>query len=226
MIICLGENIRMLRTEKGLTQEQLGYELGVSGQAVSRWENGATYPDISMLPLIADYFSVSLDDLMGRGKELSGEERDAFFKKMYALMDAGSYDEVIQAYNQMLHKHSNDPYLLHGKAWVLYSQFKKSGEMEIAREIISLCNKINCANKPDMQCGASALLVRVYTKIGETEKAIKLVNALPSFEVGRELLLAECLPENEQAEYYHYLIERLDGKIAIYRKQMANANQS
>ena len=86
MIICLGENIRMLRTEKGLTQEQLGYELGVSGQAVSRWENGATYPDISMLPLIADYFSVSLDDLMGRGKELSAEERDAFFKKMDVVL--------------------------------------------------------------------------------------------------------------------------------------------
>ena len=45
MIICLGENIWSLRIAKGVTQEQLGYELGVTSQAVSRWENGATYPD-------------------------------------------------------------------------------------------------------------------------------------------------------------------------------------
>lgn len=55
MLICLGENIRSLRIASGITQEQLGYELGVSAQAVSRWENGATYPDITMLPMIADF---------------------------------------------------------------------------------------------------------------------------------------------------------------------------
>ena len=66
MIICLGENIRSLRIAKGVTQEQLGYELGVTSQAVSRWENGATYPDITMLPVIADFFDVSADYLLGR----------------------------------------------------------------------------------------------------------------------------------------------------------------
>jgi len=43
MLICLGENIRRLRVAKGITQEQFGYELGVSAQAVSRWENGVSH---------------------------------------------------------------------------------------------------------------------------------------------------------------------------------------
>ena len=66
MLVCLGENIRSLRIANGITQEQFGYEMGVSAQAVSRWENGVTYPDIIMLPMIADYFDVSLDYLCER----------------------------------------------------------------------------------------------------------------------------------------------------------------
>lgn len=220
MLICLGENIRSLRTARGITQEQFGFEMGVSAQAVSRWENGATYPDISMLPMIADFFDVSLDELMGREQELDSGERDAFFKRIYKMFDCGETDTILEAYNKMLHKHPNDTYLLHGKANFLYSQFKKNFDMATAREIISLCNKINCFNKPDMQCGANALLVRVYARIGELEEARKLANILPSFEVGRELLISECLQGTEKTEHYQYLIERFEGKIALYKKRI------
>ena len=220
MLICLGENIRRLRAAKGITQEQLGYELGVSAQAVSRWENGATYPDITMLPVIADFFDVTLDALMGRGRVLGSKERDAFFKKTYAMYDSGAHSDVLEAYNKMLRKYPNDAYLLHGKAWVLYSRFKKQPDTAIANEIISLCNKINCSNKADLQCGANALLVRVYARTSQVEEARKIVNALPSFEVGRELLILECLQDAEKNEHYRYLIERFEGKIAMYKKEI------
>lgn len=62
----LGTNIMRLRKEAGLTQEQLANALGISYQAVSKWENGVSCPDISTLPLIADLFSVSIDSLFGR----------------------------------------------------------------------------------------------------------------------------------------------------------------
>ena len=62
----LGTNIMRLRKEAGLTQEQLANALGISYQAVSKWENGVSCPDISALPLIADLFSVSIDSLFGR----------------------------------------------------------------------------------------------------------------------------------------------------------------
>ena len=60
-MIYLGINIKEYRLKRGYTQEQLAYELGVSSQTVSRWENGTTYPDIVMLPVLADFFNISID---------------------------------------------------------------------------------------------------------------------------------------------------------------------
>lgn len=60
----IGKRIRDLRTHKGITQEAVSKALGVSAQAVSKWEQGITSPDISLLVPIADYFGVSLDALL------------------------------------------------------------------------------------------------------------------------------------------------------------------
>lgn len=53
-----------LRRRKGLSQEQLGYELGVSRQTVSKWELGQSYPDFQKLVLLSDYYEMSLDELV------------------------------------------------------------------------------------------------------------------------------------------------------------------
>lgn len=52
----IGTNIKRLRVNRGVTQEQLGEALGVSGQAVSKWENESALPDILFLPKLAEYF--------------------------------------------------------------------------------------------------------------------------------------------------------------------------
>lgn len=65
MTIYIGENIKRLRHEKGITQETLADFLSVSFQSVSRWERGESYPDITLLPTIAGFFGVSIDELMG-----------------------------------------------------------------------------------------------------------------------------------------------------------------
>lgn len=65
MKLTLGENIRRLRRGRDMTQEQLADALAVSFQAISRWENGSTYPDIELIPAIASFFSVSADELLG-----------------------------------------------------------------------------------------------------------------------------------------------------------------
>lgn len=59
----IGSNIRTLRQRKGLTQEQVSTHLGVSYQAVSKWETGANTPDIALLPAIAALFNVTIDSL-------------------------------------------------------------------------------------------------------------------------------------------------------------------
>lgn len=61
----LGKRIAMLRKEKGLTQEQLAEKVGVSAQAVSKWENDQSCPDITLLPLLADILGVTVDELLG-----------------------------------------------------------------------------------------------------------------------------------------------------------------
>ena len=61
----LGNAIRRLRTEAGMTQEELAAHVGVSFQAVSKWETGTTTPDISLLPKLAVLFGVRIDDLFG-----------------------------------------------------------------------------------------------------------------------------------------------------------------
>lgn len=59
----IGNKIKQLRYKSGLTQEQLAEKIGVSAQSVSKWENSITMPDITLLPLIAEEFGVSIDDL-------------------------------------------------------------------------------------------------------------------------------------------------------------------
>ena len=53
------------RHKRGITQEQLAAFLGVSKASVSKWETGATYPDITLLPRLASYFHISIDELIG-----------------------------------------------------------------------------------------------------------------------------------------------------------------
>jgi len=64
----LNKNISALRKKKGITQEELAERLGVTAQAVSKWENEISCPDIQLLPKIAELFDVSIDELMGVSK--------------------------------------------------------------------------------------------------------------------------------------------------------------
>ena len=67
----LGKKIRQLRFKAGLTQEQLGEKLGIGAQSVSKWENAVAMPDITTLPLLAEVFGVTIDDLF----DLTAEQR-------------------------------------------------------------------------------------------------------------------------------------------------------
>lgn len=70
----IGNKILFLRKNKGVTQEQLAQTLGVSNQAVSKWESGQCFPDIQLLPDIARYFNVSSDELLGIETQSSNDD--------------------------------------------------------------------------------------------------------------------------------------------------------
>ena len=76
----IGIQIARLRKEQEITQTALAEYLSVSPQAVSRWENGVSIPDICLLPQIAAFFSVSIDDLFG----VSDYEKIIFLVKKYS----------------------------------------------------------------------------------------------------------------------------------------------
>jgi len=63
MALNIGANIKRLRTETGVTQEQLAEHLSITYQSVSKWENGITSPDLYLIPAIAEYFEISIDEL-------------------------------------------------------------------------------------------------------------------------------------------------------------------
>ena len=100
----LGKRIAALRKEKGLTQEQLAEKVGVSAQAVSKWENDASCPDITLLPLLGEILGVSVDELLGVkpiephviiiDKEEKAPEKDAGSKKFVWEWHAGRWPTI------------------------------------------------------------------------------------------------------------------------------------
>ncbi|RDY28102.1 XRE family transcriptional regulator [Romboutsia weinsteinii] len=72
----IGEVIKSLRRNKNLTQEQLANFIGVSTPAVSKWEKGLSYPDILILPKLANFFDVTIDELLDFKKGLNEDEID------------------------------------------------------------------------------------------------------------------------------------------------------
>ena len=67
----IAASIARLRRERGMTQEALAEVIGVSPQTISKWENNTTYPDIALLPVLADVFGVTIDALYGREMQQS-----------------------------------------------------------------------------------------------------------------------------------------------------------
>ncbi len=80
--IRIGKRIAAKRREKGITQDELASFLGVSKPAVSKWESGQSYPDITLLPVLATYFNMTVDDLLGYEPQMSKED----VRRMYAAL--------------------------------------------------------------------------------------------------------------------------------------------
>ena len=78
----IGHIIRRLRKEQGITQEELSEAIGVTPQAVSKWENGAGLPDISQLVPLANYFRVSMDTLFSRSESTVDQEVDVLITEI------------------------------------------------------------------------------------------------------------------------------------------------
>ena len=79
MNLLIGENIRRLRRQRDLTQEEVAAHLGISPQSISKWERAEGYPDITMLPALANYFGVSVDELIGMEKIAKSQKKEQLY---------------------------------------------------------------------------------------------------------------------------------------------------
>ena len=115
MELLFAERIRQKRLERGLTQEQLAQDIRISPQSVSKWERGDGYPDITLLPRIANYFRISVDELIGNDEATRQEEVYEFQRKFDAIpwnsegwpqklaLAKECYDKYPQNYDVMYH---------------------------------------------------------------------------------------------------------------------------
>ena len=84
----IGEKIKELRKAQDVTQEKLADYLNISYQAVSKWENGLALPDITLLPQLANFFGVTVDELLGATKPEQSEELTQY-EKQYFIQSVG-----------------------------------------------------------------------------------------------------------------------------------------
>ena len=99
----LGNKIKQLRIKSSLTQEQLADELNISPQSVSKWETGASLPDITLLPKIAEIFGVSIDELF----DLTVEQKFNRIENRMDLEEELSHD-VFKEYEEFLKSQLDD----------------------------------------------------------------------------------------------------------------------
>ena len=155
MKLNIGENIKKLRDEKQVTQEQLADHLLISSQAVSKWENNVTTPDIALIPTIAEYFDVQIDELFKMdingyknkasrltvkydmsGKKEDFEKANAEYEKLLASGKADKMD--ISGYARLNIYHSD---ALIKKAEDLLNQAISLGEEGAEYLLITLLSK-------------------------------------------------------------------------------------
>ncbi len=199
MDICIGSNLRRLRKAKDITQEELAEFLGVSFQSVSKWERGDCYPDIALLPGIANFFGVTIDELMGMNDINKQSRLGDIYKQVHELETGKQYQEAVHVLRKALKLFPNNYGLLSELAIALSSEHMRAALGHSAlEEALMLSERVldNCANEK-IRSTTRANLCFLYQHMGQRQKAVALAKTLPHIWESREMLLPELMDEQE-----------------------------
>lgn len=117
----IGSTIKCLRKAMGVTQDEMAQSLGVTYQAVSKWENDTTQPDIMMIPALATYFGVSIDELFGyKLNVMTDKER---------LIDFMAKNQILCKGNFELKNGGMSNYYINTEQFTTNAQISKIGEV-------------------------------------------------------------------------------------------------
>ena len=224
MQLKLNERIRALRQKSGRTQEDLAGILGVSPQAVSRWEMGGGYPDTETLPRLANCFGVSLDELFGfdgdrdrRVRELLDRVDRMSWKNEY---DDVNLDECAALLREGLAEFPGEERLtmalagvlsrmgwMRQKEWMRYGEdgyirydFNRQKNNPYWREAGKLCGDLaSRAERMEIRAEAARELIRMKRVLGEEDSGLELARTMPALAYSREILRTEATFGREQA---------------------------
>ena len=135
----LHENIRKIRKEKGLTQEQLADAMGVSTASVSKWETGVAAPELTVLADLADYFEVSIDALMGH--KIDKVQLDERIQEINKLSLDLQDDKAMAEAEKLLRKYPNECRVLQIAQRVYYSAFIRTADKSRMQRAIELIHR-------------------------------------------------------------------------------------
>ncbi|MBQ6755852.1 MAG: helix-turn-helix domain-containing protein [Oscillospiraceae bacterium] len=209
-----------MRLERDLTQEELAAHLGISFQSVSKWERGDGYPDITMLPALANYFRISVDELMCVS-ELEMKEKYAEINRTWDENNKkGKHSENAALMRRSLKTFPNDALLL----VQLSTSLEKIGGSEVEklehlRESIAVQEQILRFCKDSEVRGATMYnICFAYWKIGEREKALGQAEKLPNLYKARENALVYFLRGEERKAAAREALMPLAWAISLHLK--------
>ena len=210
MTIKIGAIIKKLRTENNVTQDTLATAIGVTPQAISRWEAESGYPDIELLPAIADFFSVSIDQLLGY-KTFEREKRLAQIKKEIGrLAETGTLKERIAFARIALTQFPADCEIKENLAVCLYLLYNDTKERAHLTESENLATYVveNCKDE-DIRYDAINTLISIYSATENTEKALEMVNLLTPMKYCREFAKSSGIGDGNSELYKQDSINKL-----------------
>ena len=188
MNITISENLKNLRQKKGSTQEDLAAYLDISFQAISKWERGGAYPDITLLPKIAAYYNVSVDDLLGVGKLKQREKIEEYCVR-------ANNEDALKVWREAIQEFPNDLSVILSLARALPDHNEKD-----LREQISLAERLinESTQSENYYYSATQILCYAYMELGDIEMAKKYANDMPNYFITQNQLMLSLL-EGEEA---------------------------
>ncbi len=215
----IGEMLKALRKEQRMTQEQVAEALNVSFQSISRWENGLSYPDITLVPTIARLFDVSTDTLFDMDVSEREHTRERYEQEYKEHRQSGNLAACRDTMHKALEQFPRDHHMMMNLAETLQlfedgSAAERSAYADdhYASQIRSLCERVleDCQKEPE-RLRATLLLCRYHAASGNQSEALRLANDVADFEHCREVLLGEILTgEEKQHQLQQTMLKAID----------------
>lgn len=216
-------NFKELRKYHELTQEQIAEMLGVTSQAISKWECGTSYPDIEMLPIIANIFMVSTDYLLGVDITRQDHEISSILAESQILCDSKRFSESVVLLRNALIQYPSNCEIMYRLAWNLRGTIQEHPEHE--QEAINIYRKIlNISKDSDLLSRVTRDLAYCYCTLDDIQTAKTYIDRLPSFDVCREYHLgrSNVLAGKELAEVLQRNIQLYASAIEEYLAYFVN----